>query len=164
MPYSPENNPYIPGDPYSYDLKWIVQQIKELKSDLKNLEEISINPTIISDASQIITPGSNITIVNAYAVKWSKMAVLFITWNSSSAISVGADGNLTDVNVGTLAADKTPVMLSMLSGYQATGQLTLHYNATTAGQLTLKGGDATGSSRTIAAGANMIATGIIMLP
>lgn len=29
MPYTPENNPYIPGDPYSYDLKWIVDHIKE---------------------------------------------------------------------------------------------------------------------------------------
>lgn len=28
MPYTPENNPYIPGDPYSYDLKWVVNQIK----------------------------------------------------------------------------------------------------------------------------------------
>lgn len=28
MGYSPENNPYIPGDPYSYDLKWIVTKLK----------------------------------------------------------------------------------------------------------------------------------------
>lgn len=28
MPYTPENNPYIPGDPYSYDLKWVVSEIK----------------------------------------------------------------------------------------------------------------------------------------
>lgn len=27
MPYTP-NNPYIPGDPYSYDLKWIVEEVK----------------------------------------------------------------------------------------------------------------------------------------
>lgn len=27
MPYTPDN-PYIPGDPYSYDLKWIVTQIQ----------------------------------------------------------------------------------------------------------------------------------------
>lgn len=25
------NNPYIPGDPYSYDLKWIVREINKLK-------------------------------------------------------------------------------------------------------------------------------------
>ena len=29
MPYTPENNPYIPGDPYSYDLNWIVEKVKE---------------------------------------------------------------------------------------------------------------------------------------
>lgn len=28
MSYNPENNPYIPGDPYSYDLKWVVAEIK----------------------------------------------------------------------------------------------------------------------------------------
>lgn len=28
MAYTPNNNPYIPGDPYSYDLKWIVDQLK----------------------------------------------------------------------------------------------------------------------------------------
>lgn len=28
MAYTPNNNPYIPGDPYSYDLKWLVSKIK----------------------------------------------------------------------------------------------------------------------------------------
>ena len=27
------NNPYIPGDPYSYDLKWIVQKLKTIPTD-----------------------------------------------------------------------------------------------------------------------------------
>ncbi len=31
MAYTPENNPYIPGDPYSYDLKWVVDEINECK-------------------------------------------------------------------------------------------------------------------------------------
>lgn len=26
------NNPYVPGDPYSYDLKWIVAKLKTLVS------------------------------------------------------------------------------------------------------------------------------------
>ena len=29
MGYSPENNPTIPGDPYSYDLNWIVARLEE---------------------------------------------------------------------------------------------------------------------------------------
>lgn len=39
MAYSPENNPYIPGDPYSYDLKWIVKKIKEWKDPLDSAAE-----------------------------------------------------------------------------------------------------------------------------
>ena len=31
MPYNPNNNPYIPGDPYSYDLKWIVERLNQHK-------------------------------------------------------------------------------------------------------------------------------------
>lgn len=33
------NNPYIPGDPYSYDLKWIVAKIKEILQQLGTLDE-----------------------------------------------------------------------------------------------------------------------------
>ena len=28
MAYTPTNNPYVPGDPYSYDLKWMVDEVK----------------------------------------------------------------------------------------------------------------------------------------
>lgn len=34
MPYTPNNNPYIPGDPYSYDLKWLVEKMKKLEAAL----------------------------------------------------------------------------------------------------------------------------------
>lgn len=37
MAYTPTNNPYIPGDPYSYDLKWIVTQIKAALSSIEGL-------------------------------------------------------------------------------------------------------------------------------
>lgn len=33
------NNPYIPGDPYSYDLKWIVAKVKEILLQLGTLDE-----------------------------------------------------------------------------------------------------------------------------
>ena len=163
MPYSPENNPYIPGDPYSYDLKWIVQQIKELNKELSYLKAVDINPEIITSASQIITPANDVTIVNAAFVIWSKVAYLFLTWKSANSITVQADGNLTDVTVGTLAEDKAPVLLSRLGGYVAADQSGLDYNITNAGILTLKSADATGSSRTIASNSNMISTGMIML-
>lgn len=33
------NNPYIPGDPYSYDLKWIIRKLKEHSTILSTLDE-----------------------------------------------------------------------------------------------------------------------------
>lgn len=33
------NNPYIPGDPYSYDLKWIIAQIKQHTLELSTIDE-----------------------------------------------------------------------------------------------------------------------------
>lgn len=33
------NNPYIPGDPFSYDLKWIVRQIKKLINSTENIDD-----------------------------------------------------------------------------------------------------------------------------
>lgn len=33
------NNPLIPGDPYSYDLKWIVAKVKEILAQLGTLDE-----------------------------------------------------------------------------------------------------------------------------
>ena len=32
------NNPYVPGDPFSYDLKWLVRKIKEHSALLENIE------------------------------------------------------------------------------------------------------------------------------
>ena len=39
MTYTPENNPYIPGDPYSYDLKWMVTEIKKMIAQYASLTE-----------------------------------------------------------------------------------------------------------------------------
>ena len=38
MGYTPENNPYIPGDPYSYDLKWIVRKLNSVISSTEAAE------------------------------------------------------------------------------------------------------------------------------
>lgn len=38
MPYT-QNNPYIPGDPYSYDLKWLVTQVKANRAALDGLDD-----------------------------------------------------------------------------------------------------------------------------
>lgn len=38
MGYSPTNNPYIPGDPYSYDLKWIIRRLLALQGTAADAE------------------------------------------------------------------------------------------------------------------------------
>lgn len=42
MPYTP-NNPLVPGDPYSYDLKWMVEKLKELTANYTGLNQEVIN-------------------------------------------------------------------------------------------------------------------------
>lgn len=43
MAYTPENNPYTPGDPYSYDLKWIVDRINSYDWVEKYAEEAKVS-------------------------------------------------------------------------------------------------------------------------
>ena len=50
MPYTPNNNPYIPGDPYSYDLKWLVQKTKYATNTAN---------TAASNASDALTAANN---------------------------------------------------------------------------------------------------------
>lgn len=50
MPYTP-NNPYIPGDPYSYDLKWLVCRVKANSSILEGLDE-RIRKIVVSELDQ----------------------------------------------------------------------------------------------------------------
>ena len=51
MAYTPENNPYIPGDPYSYDLKWVVDEINDWKSAKEIAEEAAGNAQQSADAA-----------------------------------------------------------------------------------------------------------------
>lgn len=53
MGYTP-NNPYIPGDPYSYDLKWFVENLNRIKSDILQLEKTYTTPTVVDMASEMV--------------------------------------------------------------------------------------------------------------
>lgn len=60
MAYTPDN-PYIPGDPYAYDLKWIVAKVKEL------IDEYIAQQSEIDDANDaIITLGNDFTDLQNY--------------------------------------------------------------------------------------------------
>lgn len=48
------NNPYIPGDPYSYDLKWIVAKIKEILQQLGTLDTTISQEIIVQMQENVI--------------------------------------------------------------------------------------------------------------
>lgn len=52
MSYTP-NNPYVPGDPYSYDLKWLVQNIHKIESAIEALKKTYTTPTVVDQASKM---------------------------------------------------------------------------------------------------------------
>lgn len=52
MAYTPENNPYIPGDPYSYDLKWMVKDIKHMEERFGELDSQVQEATDQADRSR----------------------------------------------------------------------------------------------------------------
>ena len=52
MAYTPENNPYIPGDPYSYDLKWMVNDIKHMEERFGELDSQVQEATDQADRSR----------------------------------------------------------------------------------------------------------------
>lgn len=60
MSYSPENNPYIPGDPYSYDLKWLVRKLKEVEGSVPSRTSQLINDSgYISSIKDLVVPIRN---------------------------------------------------------------------------------------------------------
>lgn len=67
----------------------------------------NINTTTIS---QIITPGPNITIVDAHYVERANVAMLYLHFKCNVAISVPNHGNIIDVNIGTIVEGKRPFM------------------------------------------------------
>jgi len=98
--------------------------------------------------SNVITAASGITISRADYAVWGKLAQLFIQFKRSSAISVPADGNFTDITVGTLVSGKRPTIYTTCVGAgspQAWGYISSN------GSVVLTALEGTGATRTVAA-------------
>lgn len=55
---NPWNNPYVPGDPFSYDLKWIIKKLKEHGTTIQQiLEELPDDSHIKEILQQMIDDG-----------------------------------------------------------------------------------------------------------
>lgn len=100
MAFTPNNNPYIPGDPYSYDLKWIVEQIKNCSSILSTIDEkiktaiinamAASSPIIYENANSLIQseqPENTIAFIQGYYTPGDNGANLyFVTTNYNDII------------------------------------------------------------------------------
>jgi hypothetical protein len=119
--------------------------------------------TTETGVSNIITAGTNITIASAAYAVWGKLGYIFITFKSSTAITIPATGNITDVSVGTLVSGKRPIALHRLVGYNIADDSPLFFSVYSDGVVKLVAGESTGAQRTIAANTNMTVTGTFLL-
>lgn len=79
------NNPYVPGDPYSYDLKWI---IAHLKSALTQVETAITNASAASSsAAQAISAANSASSNAASALTAAQNAITAANSASSDAAS-----------------------------------------------------------------------------
>ena len=117
----------------------------------------------ITTVSSILTKGSNITISSAYYVQWGKVAELFISWSTSSTITVQPDGNAANVTIGTLVSGKRPKITVAGTSY-GDGGGPAFYLIGTDGIIQLGGCGGTGSTRTIAANTSFQAHFTYILP
>ena len=114
------------------------------------LTALGLTTTATTTTSSIITPGSGITINSAGYAQYGKIAQIIVSWKSSNTISVDADGNATNVTVGTVVSGKRPKITTAGTSYGDNGGPAFYFiDADGLMQLGACGG--TGASRTIAA-------------
>ena len=75
MAYTPENNPYVPGDPYMYDLKWIVNKlnnygirIESAEKSIKDLQDLDLQPEVDAKLDEMAADGTLTTLFNKYVI------------------------------------------------------------------------------------------------
>ena len=119
-------------------------------------------PTYNSVPANIITANTtNATISNAYFTRWGGIGMLAMAWTNKSAITVPANGNLTNITIGTLKAGFCP-RITCVATSAGDNAGTAWYSITSAGVITLNAMNPSpnNASRTIAAGTtfNLFAT------
>jgi hypothetical protein len=103
-------------------------------------------------STNIITAQVGITIVGATMARFGQLVQIYIRWSRSNTPTiVPAIGNITNVDVGTLAADLRPVIFTAAHSHGDDAGAAW-YKIDTNGLLTLGACEGTGSERGIAAG------------
>lgn len=98
--------------------------------------------------NQIITIGSNFTLIGTYYAQWGKLAMLQVVVALKADLSVPASGNITDKTVGTVASGKTPRFATVVRSWGNNSGAAWGY-LNNAGALVLCAVEGTGAARTI---------------
>ena len=94
-------------------------------------------------------------------VKWGNVVQFHITWTNKNAISVTAAGSITDITIGTIAADYCPKKFSITACGNGNGHYgSVWYTINTAGTVNLTALEGRGgSTRTVDAGTTFYCRG-----
>lgn len=91
MAYTPTNNPYAPGDPYSYDLKWMVEEVKKAQNVITTAED-----AVNTATEQAIIAAANASEANTAADAANTSAQAAADSASAAADSAESILNVTD--------------------------------------------------------------------
>ncbi len=101
--------------------------------------------------SDVITASSNATISSVSFCRWGRLCMLMVYWSNKSAISVPANGNISNLTIGTLTNRAKPYhRIHPVSDGDNAGAA--FYNMDSSGSLTVGAFDSRGAAYTIAAG------------
>lgn len=120
-----------------------------------------ITGTTVSDL--ITVNSSNATITGVLFAVWGKVITYRITWKNVNDISVPANGNITNIGIGTIVSGKRPAIAETAGWSNGDGAGGAWYRIQNTGAVSLGAVESTGAARTIAAGTefNLCATYII---
>ena len=103
-----------------------------------------------STIANIITAATDITIIEAEVYTWGKLCQLRIRWSYGQAKNVPANGNISNITVGTLNSNFTPCMT--MGAWSSGDQAGAAWYNITGGVVALGACEGIGTSYTIAAG------------
>lgn len=114
---------------------------------------LKVAPTHGTDGNMTLslTLGSGVTLVNYTFRRWGKLAMLDLTWQYSSSISITGAGSMSTITVGTLATGQRPLCTAM--GTDTT--YGFKYSIGTNGLIRVGGADGIGSTRVIPSGTSL---------
>lgn len=111
MPYTPTNHPYIPGDPYSYDMKWMVKAVKDTIAEYEEVNDnanaaIATANSASATAAQAVNKANNAVANSAASKAAAESASAAATGARNAAISAqgSAETAATNANNSALAA------------------------------------------------------------